>query len=346
MMNAATPSLRVWILVCAGLVSGRPPSVTAETSAPEPKAAFLLVANKGDQSLSIVDLAVGRQIAVVQEDGETGHEVAASPDGKRAFVPIYGSAGVGQKGSDGRLIRVIDLQKRSVVATIDFGRGVRPHCPVFGPRNGLLYVTTELDNAVAIIDPVTLGVIGSIPTGHPQSHMLAIARDGRRGYTANVGSGTVSVLDLDAKTLVASIPVSALIQRISLSVDDRWAFTADQTKLRIAVIDTATNTVRTSIPLPGVGFGTTPTPDGRSLLVALPGLSMIALADLGTMKVVRTLELPKSPQEIRVSPDGSMAYVSCSASKKVAVIDLGNWRLLATIDVGPVDDGLSFANAP
>lgn len=337
--------LRSWILVGAGFMTALPFSVKAEPGAPGPQAGLLLVANKGDQSLSIVDLAAGRQIAVVKEDGDTGHEVAVAPDGKRAFVPIYGSAGVGQKGTDGRLIRVIDLKEHTVVATIDFGRGVRPHCPVFGPRNGLLYVTTELDNSVTIIDPQTLAIVGSIPTGHPQSHMLAITRDGRRGYTANVSSGTVSVLDLDVRTLLATVPVSAVIQRVSLSVDDRWAFTADQTKLRIVVIDTATDSVHASIPLPGIGFGTTPTPDGHSLLVALPGLSMVALADLGTMRVVRTLDLPKSPQEIRVSADGSVAYASCSASKQVAVIDLRNWRLMAPIDVGRADDGLSFASA-
>ena len=36
--------------------------------------------------------------------------------------------------------------------------------------------------------------------------MLAITRDGRRGYTSNVGPGTVSVLDLEAKKLLAVIP--------------------------------------------------------------------------------------------------------------------------------------------
>jgi YVTN family beta-propeller protein len=335
----------MWLLVVAGLMTGLARSARADTGAPPAQAGLLLVANKGDQSLSIVDLALGRQVAVVKEDGETGHEVAVSPDGKRAFVPIYGSTGVGQKGTDGRIIRVVDLHSRAVVGTIDFGRGVRPHCPVFGPRNGLLYVTTELDDSVTIIDPETLRILGSIPTGHPQSHMLAITRDGRRGYTANVSSGTVSVLDLDARALLATIPVSAATQRISLSVDDRWVFTADQTKLRIAVIDTATNALHASIPLPGIGFGTTPTPDGRSLLVALPGLSMVALADLATMKVVRTLDMPKSPQEIRVSADGSVAYVSCSASRQVAVIDLANWKLMAPIDVGRVDDGMAFASA-
>ena len=53
----------------------------------------LLVANKGDQSLGIVDPKLGRQVATVAEGGTTGHEVIASPDGKLAYVPIYGDSG-------------------------------------------------------------------------------------------------------------------------------------------------------------------------------------------------------------------------------------------------------------
>ena len=71
----------------------------AETGGVPLSHGFLLVANKGDQTLSIVDAAAGVQVAAVPEGGKTGHEVAASPDGKRAFVPIYGDSGVGRKGS-------------------------------------------------------------------------------------------------------------------------------------------------------------------------------------------------------------------------------------------------------
>src|SRR5581483_8763719 len=135
---------------------------------------LLLVANKGDRTLGIIDPAAGKQIATVAEDGITGHEVVASPDGKRAFVPIYGNSGVGSPGTDGQLIRVIDLAKREVVGTVDFGKGVRPHCAVIGPKDSLLYVTTEIENCVSIIDPNSLKILGRIPTDRPESHMLAI----------------------------------------------------------------------------------------------------------------------------------------------------------------------------
>ena len=119
-------------------------------------AGLLLVANKADRTLSVIEPRTGGQIAVVPEGGVTGHEVIASPDGTRAFVPIYGDSGVGKPGTDGSTIDVIDLETDAVIHTFDFGHGVRPHCILVGPADGLLYVTTELDQAITVIDPATL----------------------------------------------------------------------------------------------------------------------------------------------------------------------------------------------
>jgi DNA-binding beta-propeller fold protein YncE len=304
---------------------------------------FLLVANKGDQSLGLIDPRSGREVAEIAEGGVTGHEVAASLDGRIAYVPIYGNSGVGQPGTDGRNMAVIDLGARKVIGNVDFGRGVRPHCAVFGAKDGLLYVTTELDRAISIIDPATLKIIGSVPTGQEQSHMLAITRDGRRGYTANVGPGTVSVLDLEARRLVAVIPVSGEVQRVSLSPDDSMVFTSDVTKPQLAVIDTATNKVKAWVPLPGLGYGSAPTPDGRSLIVAVPSAHQVAVVDLGTLKVAHTIEVPATPQEVLVGPDKGVAYVSLDQSGKVAVINLSDWKLTKLIDAGPGADGLAWA---
>lgn len=306
---------------------------------------LLLVDNKGEKTLGIIDPESCRQIAVVEEDGETGHEVAASPDGKRAFVPIYGNSGVGHPGTDGRLLRVIDLESRKIVGTVDWGKGVRPHCAVMGPKNGLLYVTTELENSITIIDPQSLKIVGSVPTGQAESHMLAITSDGRRGYTANVGPGTVSVLDMDAKKVIKIIPISRTTQRISISVDDRWVFTADQTKPQLAVIDTASNEVKKWIELPGAGYGTAPTPDGNWLVVAMSGINKVGVVDLHSMKLARTFDVPKAPQEALVRPDGAVAYISCDASRQVAVLDLKEWKISKLIDAGRGADGLAWAAA-
>lgn len=306
---------------------------------------LLLVANKGDNALGIIDPVAGRQIAEVPEGGVTGHEITTSPDGKLAYVPIYGNSGVGMPGTDGSNMVVIDLAARKVVGNVDFGKGVRPHLPVFGPRNGLLYVSTELDRSLTIIDPATLKIVGSVPTGQPESHMFAITRDGRRAYSANVGPGTVSVLDLDARSVITIIPVSGQVQRISLSRDDSMAFTSDVTKPQLAVIDTATNKIKTWVPLPGLGYGSATTSDGKWLLIALPLVRQLGVIDLATMKVARTIDLPVKPQEVLIAPDDKTAYVSIDQSGKVAVISISDWKVEKIIDAGPGADGLAWAAA-
>ena len=318
------------------LVSWFPPALTS----PAP---LLLVAQKGESSLGIIAPGAGRRLASIPEGGTTGHEVVASPDGRLAYVPIYGNSGVGKPGTDGHNLVVIDLTSRKIVGNVDFGHGVRPHMPIFGPKDGLLYVTTELDHSVSIIDPKTLKIVGSIPTGQPESHMLALSHDGKRGYTANVGPGTVSVLDLAARKTLAVIPISKETQRIAISQDDRWVFTADQTQPQLAVIDTATNQVAKWVPLEGIAYGTAPSLDGRWLVATMPGRNKIAIVDLNTMQVVRTVDTPQDPEEVLMRPDGRVAYVSCVASHQIAEIDLGTWKVLRTIEDGNNSDGLAWA---
>jgi YVTN family beta-propeller protein len=315
----------------------------------------LLVVEKGAQSLGIVTPATGAVVSVLEEKlagKDTGHEVAASRDGKWAYVPIYGDSGVGKPGTDGREMVVIDIATDTVGKRVDFGHPVRPHLPVLGPPvaghpDGLLYVTTELDKAVTILDPKTLAILGEVPTGSAESHMLAVAHDGKRGYTANVGPGTVSVLDLVNRKLVTVIPVSSQVQRISISVDDKRVFTSDQTKPELDVIDTATNTVMKRVAMPGNGYGSAATPDGRWLLVDLDEANKVSVIDLKTLEVVRTLDVAGAPQAVVVRPDGKFAYVSCAASGSVAELGLtgepATWKVTRTLPVGKGADGLAWA---
>jgi YVTN family beta-propeller protein len=319
--------------ICGVLAVGAGVHAGAET---------LLVANQKDANLSVIDTATDKVVASIPVGGVTGHELAVSPDGKRAFVPIYGNAGVGRAGTDGSQISVIDLATKKIVGTIDFGHGVRPHCAVFG-KDGMLYVTTELDKSVSVIDPKTLKIVGAVPTGQEQSHMFVLSKDGKRGYTANVGPGTVSVLDIPGRKTITVIPISGNTQRISMSRDGSMVFTADQKTPQLAVIDTATNKVKTWVPLSSAGYGTVSTLDGRYLLVTLRGSKQLAVVDLKTMKVEHTIDVGDGPSEVVVSADGKKAFVACNFSNQVAVVDLASWKMDKLIDAGKYADGMALA---
>ncbi len=317
-------------------------ALTLPVFAVDSSTGLLLVANQGDHTLSILDPDAGRLIAKVPSNEIRGHEVVASPDGKLAYLPIYGDSGVGQRGTNGRTIEVIDIDKHQIVSTIDLGRPVRPHCIRVG-SDGLLYVTAELDKSVDIVDPRSGQRIGSVPTGRPESHMFVFSKDGTHAYTSNVGTGTVSLIDLKSRKLVTVISVADIAQRISISNDGNYVFTSDQREPRLAIIDTRQNHVKHWVKLPTMGYGTAPTNDGQSLLVTLPEDGRIALIDLSTFQIERTLEVGAHPVEILMRPDQPIAYVSCSQDGKVAVVNLKEWRVETMLDSGPGADGLAWA---
>ncbi len=269
-----------------------------------PAGGLLVVANQKDHTLLVVDPENRRELAKISV-GVNGHEVIVSKDGRFAYVPIYGNAGVGRPGTDGSTIDVIDLQERKLAATIDLGKPLRPHRAEFGP-DGLLYVTAELANAVGVIDPSTRKLLAEIPTGEPQSHML--------------------VLSLD-------------------SPDGLRIFTHDQDAPRIAVIATATNKITNWIELPDVAYASAPTPDGHWLLAVSLGANRLHVVDLQTLKVVRSLEVPERSSEILIRPGGEIAYVSGTGAGRIAVLDLRSWIMQPPIDLTPGVDGLAWVPA-
>ena len=324
--------IRCWLVMVCGTVAA-----TAQGSG------LLAVVNQKEHSVEMVDVG-SRKVAWTVSVGVNGHEVAASPDGKKLYVPIYGNSGVGKPGTDGSTIDVIDVSAKKVVATIDLGRPLRPHKDVLGP-DGMLYVTGELAEAVLIVDPKARKVVGEVPTGAKESHIVAMTRDGKMGYTANVGAGSVSVLDMKARRTIAVIPVAKTVQRMSVSNDGRWAFTSDEDQPRIAAIDTKTNTVGRWIATGGISYVTQPTADGRYLLAAetkTDGKGLLEVIDLGNWGVVKSF--PLGPRENGgFLLHGGKAYLSEPLAGTIQVLDTKTLTLEEPIVVTPGVDGLAWA---
>jgi DNA-binding beta-propeller fold protein YncE len=306
-----------------------PASARSQSSAGE-----LVVVNQFTHTVSLVDLATRKEIGNVSV-GVNGHEVTVSPDGRYAYVPIYSNVVVGQPGTNGNHIDVVQLNPFKVVRSIDLGKAVRPHRALFAP-NGLLYVTAELDNALYAVDVRKDEVVAKIPSGQPETHMFVISKDGRLAFTANISGGSVSVLDLKKHALVSVIPISKSVQRISLSDDGRWVFVHDQERPRIAVIDTKADKVDGFIALPNVAFSSAPTLDGK-WLIALTG-SQLQKIDLKSRKVIASFDLPGSGQSLYID-----AYASCIGSGKIAGLNLSTWKMEPPIDLTPGVDGVAWA---
>jgi YVTN family beta-propeller protein len=313
-------------------------------SAPLTSYGLLVVANQFEHTALLVDPDSHKEIAKIPV-GVNGHEVTVDKAGKFAYVPIYGNSGVGKPGTDGTSIDVIDIAARKLAYSIDLGKPLRPHDPHFGP-DGLLYVTAELSESLDAVDPATRKVVAEVPTGQPESHMFVIrpGPDSPTAYTANVHAGTVSVVDLASRSLIKTIPISKVVQRISIQPDGLYVFTHDQVSPRIAVIDALSNEVSTWIDLPETVYSSQPTPDGHWLVAA--GMhGHVFVIDLHTRKLAKTFDAPTALGKVLVRPDGAAAYISFLTAGKILVLDLHKWQLQPAIELTPGVDGMDWAPA-
>jgi len=84
-------------------------------------AGTLLVANKTDNTVDLVDSDTGESVATLPT-GHGPHEVAVSRDGGTAVISNYGD-----RSEPGSSLTVLDLERREVVRTIELDDHTRPH---------------------------------------------------------------------------------------------------------------------------------------------------------------------------------------------------------------------------
>ena len=73
----------------------------------------LITTNKRDQSVSIFDLATGRELARLKTKRKVLHGAVVSPDNRYAFISVEGI------GSESGTVEIIDLETMKIVATVD-----------------------------------------------------------------------------------------------------------------------------------------------------------------------------------------------------------------------------------
>ena len=79
---------------------------------PSPDGKLIVVTNKKDRSVSLVDAASMKEVARVPTSKPVVHGIAFSPDGRVAYISCE------SVGSDPGAVDVLDLASRKVVASI------------------------------------------------------------------------------------------------------------------------------------------------------------------------------------------------------------------------------------
>jgi DNA-binding beta-propeller fold protein YncE len=295
----------------------------------------LVVTNKSPSTATILDLESGRILATLPT-GKGPHEVILSSDGGLAVVSDY-------SGEPGRTMTVIDVAAQRVVRTIDLGDYRRPHGIAFLPGDSLVAVTSEVTGNVVIVNVKEGQVRRAVPTTQKVPHMVAVAGDGRRAFTGNIGSNSVSEIDLVTGTFVRMWPVPAQPEAINVTNDGSEVWVGSNATGAVSVVDPASGRVTQAAEGFGWPYRVLFTPDGKTVL--LPDLKKeeLRFVDRATHKELARLSFPGgAPQGITVTPDGRYALESLSGQAKVVIIDLATRSVVGQLSVGDTPDGIGY----
>jgi YVTN family beta-propeller protein len=312
--------------------------IAANIAAAQTPSTSLLVLNKSDATLVIVDPSTGKTVGRVPT-GEGPHEVAVSTDGKYAFVGNYGAQ------TPGNTLSVIDLVAQKELRRVDLGPLRRPHGIAFA--DGKVYFTAEVNRLIARYDPSSNQVDWLLGTGQGTTHMVLLSKDLSRIVTANIGSDSITVIERTQNPLnwnETVVPVGKGPEGIDLSPDGKEVWTAHSRDGGVSIVDLATKKVAQTLDLHTKRSNRLKfTPDGKLVLITDLDAGELVVLDAAARKEVKRIALGKNPEGILIVPDGSRAYVAVSGANYVSVVDLKSLTESGRIQTGTDPDGMAWA---
>jgi YVTN family beta-propeller protein len=301
---------------------------------PTPDAAdrtILLVGNKSDNTLSWLDVDSG-EILGTTTTGSGPHEVTITPDGKWAFVANY--------EGDGDSISLIDVEKMEEVRRISIDPYRAPHGIQASADGKSVFATVERSQAVIEIDIATEKVIRSFNTGQSVTHMLVLSQDAAKVYTASIGSGTSSVINLAAADSVKHIVTGAGAEGIDITPDGGHVWVTNRESDTVSIIDTQTDTKVADLAATGFPIRVKITPDGKYALVSAARSGDVIVFDVASRKLVKRVSTGATPVGIVIDANGERAFIANTQANTISVMSIPGFEITGTLRAGNTPDGM------
>lgn len=298
------------------------------------QADILLIGNKGEDTLSLVDLMTGKQ-CVRLPTGKAPHEIAVSANGRHAAVVGYGAA----------TIDIFDIARARLVRRVNIMPNDGPHGIAWISRNRIL-VVTDRGNSLVRLDPRN-GKFAALSTGQRGSHMLAVSPDRRRAYVSNILSGSVSVFDLERWTKLSDIAVGGNPEGLAIAPDGGTLWIGDNSGPRVKVVDLASQAVTATLPTDSIAIRLVVAPDGGTVIASNFMSGSLTVYSTHHPRLIGSISVSGERQAMQVTLVWSgvpgRVLVAETGRNTIAEVDLEAGRVLRRIPAGRNGDGLAIA---
>ena len=163
---------------------------------------------------------------------------------------------------------------------------------------------------------------------------IVVSPRGGRLYIANRHSGTVSIIDVEKKTVVKEIAVGGRLSDIVATPNGKWLLVTDETKHRLYVLRRSKDSVETigqcKVPLYPVDVVVTA--DGKRCFITSlwsRSVSVVELAADGKPRVSKTIQIGFEPRRLCLAMQDTRLIVADSFGGSLAILDARTLKTLA-----------------
>jgi YVTN family beta-propeller protein len=299
----------------------------------------LIVLHRLEASLGCYDVKSGRELFRLPT-AEFSHELCLGSDRRLLYVTEYGLRSVEAEGEGGSTVAIFDLRARERVGTLSTGEYRRPH-GVVADAGGRLFVTCEPQGALLIFRLEDQSFLHVVDVEQEIPHLVAVSPDGRTAVTANIGSGTLTAIDVMMGVILRHAEVLERPEGMAFSPDGRFLYVANRESAAVSVVDAIKFETIGRIDTGQGPVRIVITPDGGRIAFPLFHQDAVQVADTKTRGIVRTIPVGKQPEGTTISADGTLLFVSCEPERKVYVVDLASGEVLSTIATGEGPDAMA-----
>ncbi len=178
--------------------------------------------------------------------------------------------------------------------------------------------------------------------------MLAISSDARHAWTVDMGSGTVTLVDLLTRRAPQSVEVGIEPEGIALAPDGKTLWVSARGSNKAFALDPMTLAIRSELATGAFPLRLAIRPQGDVAVTSDlldGGLSVI---DLERARVIRSIavggrEGAQERMQVTViwSQDGQRIYVAETGDDTIAEVDYASGRVLRRLTAGDGGDGLA-----
>ena len=181
-------------------------------------------------------------------------------------------------------------------------------------QNPMLAVSLRGDNVVNLYNVTGFGLglnlAKAVPVGKAPGEMC-LAPNGKLLFVSNTGDKTVSMIDIEAKSLAATLssPDMGSPDGCTVSQDSRTLYSIDQRGAQVITFSVETKQQVAKIPVGKEPRRAITSPDGKRILISNAGDNTLSVIDPATNQVIKTVKTGSEPRDMAYSPDGKMLAV-------------------------------------